>query len=111
MNPRWSEDHVRLVDQDHVQLAADRIHLQVMIAHLHGIIILDLVVRVPTPLIAVDICRVQEADHHTTIDLEVHHAGVVVLGRDHEARVPRSENVEYMSGICRTRHGAAIFGI
>lgn len=82
-----------------------------MIVRLHGIVIRNLVVRVPTLLIAADTCRVHEADHHTTIDLEVHHAGVVVLDRDHEVRVHHNENVEFMSGICPTKLGVVICGI
>jgi hypothetical protein len=110
-NPSCRRGHIHVVDQDHLQLVDDLSRLEPRIVHLlHVIVTDDLLAHAPTLLVIADIRRVQEAGHHTTIDLEVHRAGVVALDRDRAAHVFLKENVGSTLAICLMKPDAAIFG-
>jgi hypothetical protein len=110
-NPSCRRDHFHAVDQDHLQLVDNHSRLEPRIVHLlHAIITDDLVVLALTPLVVAGFRRVQEAGRHSTIDLEVHRAGVVALDRDRAAHVFLKEIVGSMLAIYPTKPDATIFG-
>lgn len=110
-NPSCRRDHFHAVDRDHLQLADDHFRLERRIVHLlHATITDDLVVHAPIPLAVAGFRRVQEAGRHTTIDLEVHRAGVVALDRDRGAHAFLRENVGSMLAIYPTKPDAVICG-